>query len=243
MAAVEYTIDELAREAGTTVRSLRVYHERGVLPPPQVKGRTGYYGADHLNRVHTISRLLERGIKLNGIRELLEAWGRGDGLGEVLGVADSGPDDASGDERPVGDTVTAIALQERLRDVPNGLARVVALGLFEPLDAINYRVADPALVRLLDQLLALDVSMSEALGELERLNAECDRVARRFFELFNRTVVQAYQESERTAADRAALNDRVDSARSLPGSMAAELITRQIGKSFALDIEMADLQD
>ncbi|MGK8508955.1 MerR family transcriptional regulator [Nocardia asiatica] len=81
-AGVEYTIDELAREAGTTVRSLRVYHERGVLPPPQVKGRTGFYGADHLNRVRTISRLLDRGIKLNGIKELLNAWDRGDDLGE-----------------------------------------------------------------------------------------------------------------------------------------------------------------
>ncbi|MGY2062272.1 MerR family transcriptional regulator, partial [Nocardia gipuzkoensis] len=39
-AGAEFTIDELAREAGTTVRSVRVYHERGVLPPPQVKGRT-----------------------------------------------------------------------------------------------------------------------------------------------------------------------------------------------------------
>src|SRR6266568_3289632 len=92
-AGVEYTIDELARAAGTTVRSLRVYHERGVLPPPEVRGRTGFYGPDHLNRVHTIGRLLDRGIKLNGIRELLEAWDRGDDLGDILGVAEAGPHD------------------------------------------------------------------------------------------------------------------------------------------------------
>ena len=40
---VMYTIDELAREAGTTVRSLRVYAERGILPPPEVKGRQWDY--------------------------------------------------------------------------------------------------------------------------------------------------------------------------------------------------------
>src|ERR1700731_709963 len=96
-AGAEYTIDELAREAGTTVRSLRVYHERGVLPPPQVKGRTGFYGPEHLNRVRTISRLLDRGIKLNGIKELLEAWDRGDDLRDALGPPDRGVPSVGGE--------------------------------------------------------------------------------------------------------------------------------------------------
>ncbi|RMI33044.1 MerR family transcriptional regulator [Nocardia stercoris] len=85
--ADEYTIDELARAAGSTVRSVRVYHERGLLPPPDVRGRTGYYGTDHIDRLQTIQRLLSRGMKLNGIRELLDAWDRGDGLAQLLGVA------------------------------------------------------------------------------------------------------------------------------------------------------------
>ncbi|MQY23874.1 MerR family transcriptional regulator [Nocardia macrotermitis] len=82
----EYTIDELARAAEITVRSVRVYHERGLLPSPALRGRIGYYGTEHLHRLQTISRLLSRGMKLNGIRELLEAWDRGEGLAEVLGV-------------------------------------------------------------------------------------------------------------------------------------------------------------
>src|SRR4051812_18661675 len=128
-AGVEYTIDELAREAGTTVRSLRVYHERGVLPPPQVKGRTGFYSADHLNRVRTISRLLDRGIKINGIKELLNAWDRGDDLGDILGVIE--PDSAETISAAAGDTIPATDVAERYRDVPHGLARVVAAGLYE----------------------------------------------------------------------------------------------------------------
>lgn len=83
---MEYTIDELARRADTTVRSVRVYHERGLLPPPDVRGRVGYYNPIHLHRLQTIGRLLDRGMKLNGIRELLDAWDRGDGLAEVLGI-------------------------------------------------------------------------------------------------------------------------------------------------------------
>lgn len=84
----EFTIDSLARAGETTVRSIRVYHERGVLPPPEVRGRIGYYSPDHLKRLRTISRLLSRGMKLNGIKELLDAWDRGEGLADLLGVDD-----------------------------------------------------------------------------------------------------------------------------------------------------------
>lgn len=168
-AAVEYTIDELAREAGTTVRSLRVYHERGVLPPPQVKGRTGFYGPEHLNRVRTISRLLDRGIKLNGIRELLDAWDRGDDLGDILGVIE--PDAAKtevAEELPeVGETIAATELAERYHEVPNGLARVVTAGLYEPVDAENYRLADRRLVRIVEKLSVAGVPAAEVLDELE----------------------------------------------------------------------------
>jgi len=42
------TIDELARAAGTTVRNVRVYQDRGLLAPPERRGRLGLYGPDHL---------------------------------------------------------------------------------------------------------------------------------------------------------------------------------------------------
>ena len=40
----EYTIDELAREAGATVRNIRAYQERGILPPPRRQGGWGCTG-------------------------------------------------------------------------------------------------------------------------------------------------------------------------------------------------------
>ncbi|WP_228823326.1 MerR family transcriptional regulator [Nocardia blacklockiae] len=158
----EFTIDELARESGMTVRSLRAYQERGLLPPPRLKGRTGFYGPQHLNRVRIISRLMDRGIKLSGIRELLDAWDRGDDLGAVLGVsldAGGGPGtEAAAPPQPPGEkTIAATELVERYRDVPNGLARVVAAGLYEPFDATTYRERDPQLVRFADQLAASGV--------------------------------------------------------------------------------------
>jgi DNA-binding transcriptional MerR regulator len=68
------TIDELAREAGTTVRNVRVYQDRGLLAPPERRGRIGLYGPDHLRRLRLVLRMLERGYPLAAIRELVEAW-------------------------------------------------------------------------------------------------------------------------------------------------------------------------
>src|SRR3954453_2692654 len=60
----DLTIDELARQTGMTVRNLRAHQSRGLLPPPEVRGRTGYYGADHLARVERIRDLQPEGFNL-----------------------------------------------------------------------------------------------------------------------------------------------------------------------------------
>ncbi|MGO4617632.1 MerR family transcriptional regulator [Nocardia sp. 2YAB30] len=237
-AGVEYTIDELAREAGTTVRSLRVYHERGVLPPPQVKGRTGFYGADHLNRVRTISRLLDRGIKINGIKELLKAWDRGDDLGDILGVVE--PDMAETVVVAAGDLIAATELAERYRDVPNGLARVVAAGLYEPVDAATYRIADRRLVHSLDRIVDAGIPADEVLGELEKLRADADRIARRFVDLFRRTALASFQESDRGPAEVAELEEQLTATRAVPGAATAELVNLFVTRYLGQDTELAD---
>lgn len=84
--AVEFTVDELAREAGTTVRNLRAYQDRGLLPAPTRRGRVGIYSTEHLQRLKLIGDLLERGYSIASIRELLLAWQQGQGLAQVLGL-------------------------------------------------------------------------------------------------------------------------------------------------------------
>lgn len=225
--SVEYTIDRLAREAGTTVRSLRVYHERGILPPPQVKGRTGFYGQEHLVRVRTISRLLDRGIKLNGIRELLDALDRGEGLADVLGVAS---EIATATEQSAANTVKATDLEKRYGDIPNGLSRVVAVGLYEPVDATTYRLTDPILSGIVDRVVAAGVPEPDVLDELESLRYDCDRIARRAVDLFDRTLLLRYQRSEQTANDTTRLAKQMAVARIIPGQVVAELVNRYVAR-------------
>lgn len=84
-AAREYRIGELAREAGITVRTLRYYQERKLLPPPRRDGRIAWYSQDHLTRLRLIGQLLDRGHTLGGTAELLSAWEQGYDLAELLG--------------------------------------------------------------------------------------------------------------------------------------------------------------
>ncbi|MBF6327544.1 MerR family transcriptional regulator [Nocardia transvalensis] len=252
-AGAEFTIDELARQAGTTVRSLRVYHERGVLPPPQVKGRTGFYGPEHLNRVRTISRLLDRGIKLNGIRELLEAWDRGDDLGDILGVGEhevsipglAAPEVVESGVAPSAETdettIAATELAQLYRDVPNGLARVIAAGMYEPVDAATYRVVDAQLIRVAERLAAAGLPQDRVLDELEWLVTDCERIARRFADLFERTALQTFRQSARGTDDIAEVTARLAEARIVPGRVAAELVDRFVGRY--LDRAAAELPD
>lgn len=83
------TIDELAHRAGTTTRNVRVYQERGLLPPPQRRGRLGLYGPAHLIRLQLVLRMLDRGYPLAAIRELVEAWEAQRDLGDVLGLEEA----------------------------------------------------------------------------------------------------------------------------------------------------------
>ncbi|MGV9251783.1 MerR family transcriptional regulator [Streptomyces sp. NPDC003697] len=79
-------MEELARLAGITVRTLRFYRERKLIPPPRREGRIAWYDDHHLARLRTISALLERGHTLNGIAELAEAFDHGRDVGDLLGI-------------------------------------------------------------------------------------------------------------------------------------------------------------
>ncbi|MEO3972832.1 MerR family transcriptional regulator [Streptomyces sp. CAU 1734] len=80
----EYRIEGLAHHSGATVRTIRAYQDRGLLPKPERRGRSNVYGPGHLARLRQIAGLLDRGYTLASIRELLEAWDTGRGLAGVL---------------------------------------------------------------------------------------------------------------------------------------------------------------
>ena len=80
----EYRIDDLAQEARVSVRNVRVYQDRGLLPPPRKVGRAGWYNEEHLIRLNLIGRMLDRGYTFATISELLTAAQYGLHVKDVL---------------------------------------------------------------------------------------------------------------------------------------------------------------
>lgn len=67
------TVDELAARAGVTVRTVRFYGTRGLLPPPVIgPRRVGHYGPVHLARLALIEELRQQGMTLAAIERYLE---------------------------------------------------------------------------------------------------------------------------------------------------------------------------
>ncbi|MBF6357314.1 MerR family transcriptional regulator [Nocardia higoensis] len=68
------TIGELASYAGVTVRAVRHYHAKGLLPEPE-RDHSGYrrYTADDLVELIKIRTLARAGVPLARVRELLQA--------------------------------------------------------------------------------------------------------------------------------------------------------------------------
>ena len=72
-------IEELAGRAGMTVRNVRNYQTKGLLPPPRLAGRKGVYSDEHLARLQLIKEMQAGGFNLTAIRKLLEGVPEGAG--------------------------------------------------------------------------------------------------------------------------------------------------------------------
>ena len=106
------TVEQLAAEVGMSVRNIRNHHTRGLLPPPEVRARVGYYSAEHVARLRLILDLQADGFNLTAIERLLSG---SDGLAaRLLGLrhAVTTPYEA---EQP--ELVTAEELLERFGEV------------------------------------------------------------------------------------------------------------------------------
>ena len=172
----EYRIDELARLAGATVRNIRVYQDRGLLPPPRRDGRVGIYTDAHLARLRLIGQLLKRGYTFATIGELLSVWERGGDVAEILDL-----ESAVG--LPWSDEIPAYVTADRLTEMfgaeatAGNISRSVELGLLEP-DGDRYRVPSPRLLNAGAELVAAGMPLSAVLDLAGRLRAQVDAAAR-----------------------------------------------------------------
>jgi len=172
---MEFSIDELARAGGSTVRNVRAYQDRGLLPPPVRRGRVGIYTQAHLARLRLIGRMLERGYSLANIAELVAAWEQGRDLRQLLGLE-------AELTRPWSDEVpVTISLSELVQTFGRGyrradLAKALDLGIIER-DGLRFRVPSPKMLAVGAEITSMGISMGELLDIVGGLRRNVERVA------------------------------------------------------------------
>ena len=234
----ELTIDELAREAGMTARNIRAYQSRGLLPPPKVRARTGYYGREHVARLRLIQEMQGDGFNLRAIERLLER-SRGSAE-EALGFKRSvlSP---FGDEEP--EFIELAELEERLGGPfdQKTLAKAEKLGLLRHLGEGRFEVPSPTLLRAGEELFSLGIPLTHALAVAERINRHSRSIAEAFVELFVRDVVGPVQKGAATPDDWARVQHALERLRPLATEALVagfqQTMTQAVERSFGRMLE------
>ncbi|MGN9791587.1 MerR family transcriptional regulator [Streptomyces sp. OZ13] len=212
--AAEYRIEDLAHRSGATVRTIRAYQDRGLLPRPERRGRSNVYGPAHLDRLHQISDLLDRGYTLASIKELLEAWDTGRGLGGVLGLVAEVQGPWTDEEVA---RISRAELERRFGGVPdeNALAEAVALGVLEPVpgNEDEFLVPSPQELAVAAELHAAGVPLTAISGHLKEVRQQVEHIASRFLEFTTEHVFARFLEhgppTDADATEAAALVRRL----------------------------------
>jgi DNA-binding transcriptional MerR regulator len=172
----DLTIDELARETGMTVRNIRSYQTRGLLPGPQMRGRVAYYGADHIERLGLIQELQADGLSLQLIERLISE--RAEPTRKLValrrGVLLSLQDDAP-------ETLTRAELVERFGDYDGAvIARALAVGSIIEQPDDRFLIPSPAVLGIGEEVMGQGVSVQSALDVVEVVQRSCEAVAKAF---------------------------------------------------------------
>ncbi|MGY1738803.1 MerR family transcriptional regulator [Geodermatophilus sp. SYSU D00684] len=181
----ELTVDELAARVGITVRNVRAYAARGLLPPPRLVGRTGYYGPEHVARLLLVREMLAEGYSLAVIeRTLATAPAVGGSAALALHRALLAP---WLPPEPEETTAEELAARAGVPVDPATVDEMVRLGLVERLDDGRLRVNDPPLLTAGLQVVQLGVPPSALIAAQARVIELVREIAATYVGMFVET--------------------------------------------------------
>jgi DNA-binding transcriptional MerR regulator len=193
------TIGELARRTGMTIRNIRAHQTRGLLPPPEVQGRTGYYNEEHVARIELTREMQAEGLNLEAIRRVLESTG---------GSSKEMVDFARAVRAPFEDETPEIfgakdfaeawrvkAIDERL------LKKAERLGVLRVLPDGQVEVISPRLHRAATRMIEFGISPEAAVALAAKLHDHADAVARAYVDLFTEQIWEPFDKAGRPDED------------------------------------------
>ncbi|AOP50801.1 MerR family transcriptional regulator [Streptomyces lydicus] len=209
----EYRIEDLAHLSGATVRTIRAYQDRGLLPRPERRGRANVYGDAHLARLRQIADLLDRGYTLASIKELLQAWDAGLDLGGVLGLV-AEIDGPWTDEKAARISRADLDAAFGGTSDESAVAEAVELGVLERLPDRDdeFLVPSPQELAVATELHSAGVPLLAISGHLREVRGQVEHIAARFLDFTTEHVFQPFLDhppTEAEAAEAAALVRRL----------------------------------
>lgn len=223
------TIGELARRTGMTIRNIRAHQTRGLLPPPEVHGRTGYYNEDHVARIELTREMQAEGINLEAIRRVLES---------SEGSSREMVDFARAVRAPFEDETPEIFDEKELaaawgveRFDPKLLGRAEKLGILRELPEGKIEVISPRLQHAGTALVELGVSPEAAVQTAADLRRHSEGVAKVFVELFVKEIWEPFDKAGRPEEDWPKVREALDRMRPLASDALLAMFQITMGES------------
>ena len=223
------TIGELARRTGMTVRNIRAHQTRGLLPPPEVHGRTGYYDEEHVARVELTREMQAEGLNLEAIRRVLES---------TEGSSTEIIDFARAVRAPFEEETPEIFERGELAEIwgareldPKLLRRGEKLGILRELPDGKIETISPRLQRAGGALVELGVSPDAALDIAAKLRRQADAAARTFVDLFVKEIWEPFNEAGRPEEDWPKVRKALDRMRPLASDAVLAMFQIAMGEA------------
>jgi DNA-binding transcriptional MerR regulator len=170
---IELTIDELAAHLGMTTRNIRAYQAKGLLQPPELRGRTGYYGPSHIERLELVRRLQEQGMNLATISRVIAS----EGSFSALVLHQFRP------EEPFEVPLSELDGRFKARDRDEVIKRATDLELIEVVDDDTVVVLSPTVLRRAEELVAMGIPVEAQLDAVAAARQSAVDTAEAFINL------------------------------------------------------------
>jgi DNA-binding transcriptional MerR regulator len=209
----EMTIRELAERTGMTVRNIRAHQTRGLLPPPVVRGRTGYYDEEHVARIELTREMQADGLNLEAIRRVLAS---SEGSAAEIREFSRAIRVPFEEETPeIYEAAELAATWGAESPDPELMRRGEAIGIFRSLPDGRVEVISPRLQQAAVELAGLGVGVAAAMDTAEQLRRQAEGAARAFVELFLREIWEPFDRAGRPEGEWPRIREALDRMRPL----------------------------
>lgn len=227
---MEFTIGQLAEEAGLTVRNIRLFQTRGLLPKPELRGREAVYTEAHLERLRLIRRLQAEGLSRTLIEQMLRP-----GSDPLVRLAEA-RDAVVALNPPPPDQPTVETLEQliaRFGAEPAALTAGLERGIVVAREDGAFDVPHPAQLDLAQKALALGLSLDAVFQISDLIVAQAAQTATFLVDIIVREVWEPFDRAGRPAEEWEATAEKIQQSHPL----ALELYEQFIPPAIAAEVE------